>query len=153
MDRAPSLYSDPIGAFETICLGLGLGVAIGLLTGATGVEGSARGRMAILAAVVGLVVGFLLGSVLGGEALLSGLAAALASAFGCAVFSDIRAGANRKGATAILGVGFVIAALVIAGLTVLLPLFGLIFLAVVVWLAVTRSRRGPEKHAGLRVLK
>ena len=153
MGRTPSLYSEPIGAFETICFGLGLGVAVGLATGATGVEGSARGRMVVVSAVIGLVVGYLLGSLLDGESLLAGLAAMVASALGCAVFSDVRAGANRKGATAVLGLGFVLGALVIAGLTVLLPWLGLFFLGVVVWLAVTRSRRGPEKHAGLRVLR
>ncbi len=151
--RTPSLYSEPIAGFETICFGLGLGIAVGLVTGATGVEGSARGRMAVVSAVIGLVIGYLLGSLLDGEALLAGLAALVASAFGCAVFSDVRAGANRRGATAILGLGFVLAALVIAGLTVLLPWLGLLFLGATVWLAVTRGRRGPEKHAGLRVLR
>lgn len=151
--RAPSLYSDPIGAFETICLGLGLGTAVGLATGATGVEGSARGRMAVLSAVIGLVIGYFGASAFGGSAFLGAIITALAAAFGCAVFSDVRAGANRRGATAVLGLGFVIGALVVAGLTLLLPILGLLFLIAVVWLAVTRNRRRPEKHAGLRVLR
>ena len=153
MGRTPSLYSEPIGAFETISLGLGLGLAGGLVTGATGVEGSARGRMALVSAVIGLVIGYLIGSLLDAEALIGGLAAMVAAAFGCAVFSDVRAGANRRGATGVLGLGFVIVALFVAGATVLLPWLGLFFLAVVVWLAVTRSRRDPGKHAGLRVLR
>ena len=151
--QAPSLYSDPIGAFETICLGLGLGSAIGLAAGATGVEGSARGRMALLAAVIGLVVGYMASSALGGDTLLGALVTALASAFACAVFSDVRAGANRKGATAALGVGFVLVALLIAGFSVLVPFIGLLVFLAVAWLAIVRSRRGPDRHAGLRVLR
>ena len=126
---------------------------MGLAAGATGVEGSARGRMCVLSAVIGLVVGYFGASALGGGAFLGAIFSALAAAFGCAVFSDVRAGANRRGATAVLGLGFVVAALVVAGLTLLLPILGLLFLIAVVWLAVTRNRRRPEKHAGLRVLR
>jgi len=151
--RAPSLYSDPIGAFETISFGLGLGIAMGLAAGATGVEGSARGRMAVLTAGVGLPVGYLATSALGGETALGALVTFLAAAFGCAVFADVRAGANRKGATSALGVFFVFGALVIAGLSVLFHYLGLVVFLVVVWLAIVRSRRRPDRHAGLRVLR
>ena len=84
---------------------------------------------------------------------LGALVTALASAFACAVFSDVRAGANRKGATAALGVGFVLVALLIAGLSVLVPFIGLLVFLAVAWLAIVRSRRGPDRHAGLRVLR
>jgi hypothetical protein len=151
--QAPSLYSDPIGALETISLGLGLGIAIGLAAGATGVEGSARGRMALLTAAVGLLVGYLATSALGGEVALGALFTGFAAGFGCAVFSDVRAGANRKGATAALGVAFVFVALVIAGLSLLFHYLGLIVFLAVVWLAIVRSRRRPDRHAGLRVLR
>ena len=151
--QGPSLYSDPIGTFETICLGLGLATAIGLATGATGVEGSARGRMALLAAAIGLAVGYLASSALGGGTALGALFTAVGSAFGCAVFSDVRAGANRKGATAVLGIGFVLTGLLVAGLTVLVHFLGLLFFLAVVWLAITRSRRDSDRHAGLRVLR
>lgn len=109
--------------------------------------------MTVLSAVIGLVIGYFAASAFGGSAFLGAIITALAAAFGCAVFSDVRAGANRRGATAVLGLGFVIGALVVAGLTLLLPILGLLFLIAVVWLAVTRNRRRPEKHAGLRVLK
>ena len=60
---------------------------------------------------------------------------------------------SRKGATAALGVGFVIAALVVVGFTLLVHFLGLLFFLAVVWLATVRSRRRPDRHAGLRVLR
>lgn len=128
-------------------------MAVGLITGSTGVEGSARGRMTVLSAVIGLVLGYLVSSALDGDTFFGALAAAASGAFACALAADVRAGANRRGATWTLGLLFVVAAVLVAGFTLLLPLLGLVFLFALVWLAVTRIRRGPRKHAGLRVLR
>jgi cell division protein FtsW (lipid II flippase) len=45
------------------------------------------------------------------------------------------------------------AALVLAGLSVLLPPVGLIVLAVLLWLLLAGRRRGEQKYAGLRILR
>ena len=69
---------------------LGIGIAIGMLAGTTGLHGSARGRMTLLAAVIGLVAGFLLDGPLGA------LLAAIGAVVACLVVSDVVSGAGRR---------------------------------------------------------
>lgn len=128
---------------------LGIGIAIGMLTGATGTHGSARGRMTLLAAVIGLAAGFLLDGPLG--ALLALLGAVVA----CLVISDLVSGAARREGSGPGALGFLISliSLVVVAIAVLLPVGALLALAALVWLAVSRRRRAQRKHAGLRVLK
>jgi len=45
------------------------------------------------------------------------------------------------------------AALVAAGLSVLLPPVGLLVVLTLAWLSISGSRRGPQKYAGLRILR
>jgi hypothetical protein len=134
---------------------LGLGIAIGMLAGTTGTQGSARGRMTLLAAAIGLVVGFLLS----GTADVSGLAGALFGLAGavaaCVVISDVVSGAGRRQGSGSAALGFLVslAALVVVAISILLAPATLLVLAAILWLGVSRHRRAQRKHAGLRVLR
>jgi len=144
-----------VGSLSGISLVLGIGVAIGMLTGSTGLQGSARGRMTLLAAATGLAVGFLVS----GPADVSSLAGAvfglLGAALACIVISDIVHGATRRegGGSRALGFMVSLAALFVVGLTIVFHFFSLLVIAGLIWLAVARRRRAQRKHAGLRVLK
>jgi hypothetical protein len=144
-----------VGSLSGICLVLGIGLAIGMLTGSTGLRGSARGRMTLLAAAIGLVVGFLAAApadVSAGAGAFFGL---LGAAVACIVVSDVVHGAGRRegGGSGPLGFIVSLAALVVVGLTVLFHFLSLLVLAGLIWLAVSRRRRAQRKHAGLRVLR
>lgn len=148
-----SFYSPGISAFETICLAAGIGIAIGMVSGTTGLEGSARGRMTVLSLVIGLAFGYLLASLFDGTMVIGMVVCGFFAAFACVVFSGVIAGATRRGGTAALGFLMVIAAVVLAALTVLFPPIALIPVAGLIWLAISRRRRADRKHAGLRVLR
>jgi hypothetical protein len=127
---------------------LGIGIAIGMLAGTTGVHGSARGRMTLLAAVIGLVAGFLL------EGPLGALLAAVGAVVACLVVSDVVSGAGRReGSSGALGFLIAVAALVAVAIALLAPVLVLLVLAALVWLGIARHRRAQKKHAGLRVLR
>lgn len=153
MERTASFYSALINAFPTICLAIGIGIATGMIAGTTGLEGSARGRMTLLAVVMGLVLGYIGASVRDGAEVLGAAFAAIAAGFSCAVISGVIAGATRRGGTAALGFIAVVAALLIAVAAILFPYFALIPAAALVWLAIARRKRADRKHAGLRVLR
>jgi hypothetical protein len=123
------------------------------MAGTTGLEGSARGRMTLLAAVIGLVFGYLAASVFDGATLLAILFCALLAGISCAVVSGVIAGATRRGGTAALSVLTVAAALVVAGISIVFPPFAILPAAALTWLAFARNRRADRKHAGLRVLR
>jgi len=118
-----------------------------MVAGTTGLEGSARGRMVLLAAVIGAVFGFLIDSFIGL------LFAAFFAGLACAVASSIIAGATRRGGTAALGFLLIFAALVITIITIFIHLFALLPMIALIWLALARRRRAQDKHAGLRVLR
>ncbi len=128
---------------------LGIGIAIGMLAGTTGTHGSARGRMTLLAAVIGLVVGFLLESPLGAVACLLG------AVFACLVVSDIVFGASRRQGSTAGALAFLIAlaALLVAGVSLLFPLAVIVVILALAWLGISRHRRAQRKHAGLRILR
>lgn len=153
MEGRPSFYSAGISSFETVCLAAGLGISVGMITGTTGLQGSARGRMTVLAAVIGLVVGYLAASISDGSTLISMIFCALFAGLACAVISGVVAGANRRGGTAALALFTIFAALAVALLSALLPLVAILFAAGLIWLAVSRRRKAARKHAGLRVLR
>lgn len=148
-----SFYSAGIGSFETICLAIGLGISIGMISGTTGLEGSARGRMTLLAAVIGLVAGYLAASISDGTAILSVLFCGLFAGLATAVISGVIAGATRRGGTAALALFTIFAALVVALLAIVYPPVSILFAAGLLWLAISRRRRAARKHAGLRVLR
>jgi len=127
---------------------LGIGIAIGMLAGTTGLHGSARGRMTLLAAVIALIAGLLL------EGPLGGLLAVIGAVVACLVISDLVSGAGRReGSSAALGFLVAIAALIVIGVSIALPILAAVVLLALVWLGVSRHRRAQKKHAGLRVLR
>lgn len=134
-----------------------MGIAIGVVAGTSGLKGSARGRMTVLAAVIGLVVGYFATSIFDGSLLVGAVFGAFFAAFSCVIVSDVKLGASRRSAAAggggALGALIVVAAVVVALLTLLFEPLALIFAAALIWLAVSRSRKGDRKHAGLRVLR
>ncbi|MBK5232164.1 MAG: hypothetical protein JJE13_04180 [Thermoleophilia bacterium] len=153
MEEPPSFYSPGISTFATICQAAGIGIAIGMMTGTTGLEGSARGRMTVLAAVIGLLFGYLITSATGGTDVLGAIVTAFFAGFACAVVSGVVGGATRRGGTAALAFLTVFGAVVIAAISVLFPPFAILPAAGLVWLAIGRRRRADRKHAGLRVLR
>jgi hypothetical protein len=128
---------------------LGVGIAIGMLAGTTGLHGSARGRMTLLAAVLGLVAGFLLSGALPAIAGLLGAAAA------CLVISDLVAGAGRRQGSSAGALGFLVAitALIVVAISLLVPILVIVIVIALAWLGFSRHRRAQRKHAGLRVLR
>lgn len=153
MVRPPSFYSADIDTFSTICLAAGIGIATGMIAGTTGLEGSARGRMTILAAIIGAALGYLGTSVKDGSVVLGIVFGAIAAALVCAVVSDVIAGAQRRGGTAALAVIIVFVALVIAVICVIVPVFAILPAAFLAFLAWRRRKQADRKHAGLRVLR
>jgi hypothetical protein len=128
---------------------IGIGIAIGMLAGTTGLQGSARGRMTLLAAVIGLVAGFLLDGPLGA------ILALVGAVLGCLVVSDLVAGASRRegsGSGALAFIVALVALIVIAAALLFAPLV-IVFILALAWLGFTRHRRAQRKHAGLRVLR
>jgi chromate transport protein ChrA len=144
-----------VGSFSGICLELGLGVAIGMLTGSTGLHGSARGRMVLLAAAIGVVVGFLLAGTAEVSGLLGAFFCLLGATVACIVVSDIVHGAGRRqgGGAGALGFLVSLAALLVVGISIVFPYLSLLILAGLIWLALRRRNRAQRKHAGLRVLR
>jgi hypothetical protein len=128
---------------------VGIGIAIGMLAGTTGLQGSARGRMTLLAAIIALVAGFLLDGALGAIFAVAG------GVLGCLVISDLIAGASRRegsGAGALAFIVALVALIVVAAALLFAPLIVLMILALA-YLGVSRHRRAQRKHAGLRVLR
>jgi hypothetical protein len=127
---------------------LGIGLAIGMLAGTTGVHGSARGRMTLLAAVIGLIAGFLI------EGPIGALLAAIGAVAACLVVSDLVSGASRReGSSGALGFLIGIAALIVIVVALVIPIVVLVVLLGLIWLGIARHRRAQKKHAGLRVLR
>jgi hypothetical protein len=153
VEAKPSLYSARISLFSTICLAAGLGISVGMIAGTTGLEGSARGRMTVLAAIIGLVAGYLVTSLLDGSTIAGALVCALFTGFACAVFSGVIAGATRRGGTGALTFLTIVIALLIALASILLPILAILPVAGLIWLAFSRRRRADRKHAGLRILR
>jgi phosphotransferase system glucose/maltose/N-acetylglucosamine-specific IIC component len=71
------------------------------------------------------------------------------------VISAIVFGAVKRAESGFGAVGFIVslAALALAGLSILLPPVSLVALAALAWLAIARSRRAQRKHEGLRILR
>jgi hypothetical protein len=128
---------------------LGIGLAIGMVAGTTGTQGSARGRMTLLAAVIGLIAGFLLDGPLAAVLALAGAAGA------CLVVSDVVAGAGRRDGSAAAGLAFIVllAALIVVALALFVSIAVILVVLALLWLGITRHRRAQRKHAGLRVLR
>lgn len=141
--------------FSGLCLELGLGAAIGMLAGSTGLEGAARGRMTLLAAAIGFVVGILVSGLADVDPLPGAIAGLAGAVIACVIVSDVVHGAGRREGAGAGALGFLVslAALVVVGVTVAFHALALVVLALLVWLGLARHRRAQRKHAGLRVLR
>jgi hypothetical protein len=140
--------------FLATCQGLGLALAAGTFAGASGRRGVV-GFLLAAAAAIG-------GAVMFGASLATAdhpawpgwpVGAAIAViTFG--IVNGVVAGAQTRheGASAI-GVIVALAALVLAGLSLLWSPLALVALLAVVWLGSARRRRAQRKHEGLRVLR
>jgi hypothetical protein len=132
-----------MGAWYTIGIVVGLGVAFGLVSAALVPRAVVA---ALLAAVAGVVVGFLafdwyqaVGGAVGG--LLGGVGATPV------VAGALRRGGTRGGTAVLVGAG----ALLVAGLA-FVPVLGYLEAVVVPALGLRLRRREPDRHAGLRTL-
>lgn len=144
-----------MGGPSTILLALGIGIGIGMLAGTTGLQGSARGRMTLLAAVLGLVLGALAASLGDGSVVLGALSGFLGAGLACIVVSDLVSAASRREGAASGAIGFLIglAALAVIGVSALLPVLALGPIAALLWVGTVRRRRAQRKYEGLRVLR
>lgn len=124
-----------------------------MISGTTGLEGAARGRMTTLAAVIALVVGAALTSVFDGKVVIGLILSLLAGAVACAITSGVIVGATRRGGTAALVLITVVVALIVLGITLVFPWFALLPTAGLVWLGMARRRKADRKHGGLRVTR
>jgi hypothetical protein len=148
--------------FLAVCQGLGLAIAVGLILGVVlppimpwwGVVVGAA-PLGVLAAIAGLNAA--------DEALWPAFPVGVIGAgLAALVARDVAAGATRRqgqrpdapyqpvtGITAI----FVLAAVVIAGISLVLEPFSLVVLLALIWLWASRRRQAERKHEGLRVLR
>jgi hypothetical protein len=146
-----------------ICQGLGLAIAAGLVIGVVLPPVMPDWGAVAGAAPLGVIA---CAAALGGEdeplwpALPVGV---IAAGLAATVSRDVASGAARRehdsieavraqappGLTAIV----VLAAVVVAALSVFLPPFSLIALAALAWLWFARRRQSEQKHEGLRVLR
>jgi hypothetical protein len=140
--------------FLAACQGAGLAVAAGALGGALGRRGALATVLLAIAVIGGAV---LFGASLAAEdhpAWPGWPVGGLIAAAAFVVVRDFAAAASARAA----GGGFiaamiVLAALVTAGLSVILPPFGLLALAAIVYLGLARRNRAARKYEGLRTLR
>jgi hypothetical protein len=140
--------------FLASCQALGVGLGVGILTGAVlrsaspvallalaAVAGGALGGLSMSADEESVVLGVLVG-------VAGGVVAALAA-------GGLVAGAVRRAgeASAAIPAFVAVAAGLLAALSILLPPVSLAALAALLWLVSARRRRAERKHEGLRVLR
>jgi len=146
-----------------ICQGLGLAIAVGLIVGVVLPPIMPSWGAVVGAAPLGVLAA---GAALNGadEALWPALPVGVIGAGLAAVVSrDVAAGAARRqqgevtgadaqasgGVTALV----VLAAVVVAAVSLVLKPFSLVVLVALCWLWLSRRRRAERKHEGLRVLR
>jgi len=148
--------------FVEACQGLGLALAVGAiggsLVGATQGAGALNVALAIGAAVAGAVVfGWSLTQAGDHPAWPGWPAGAAFALFSFAVVRGVTAGARARsgdeGSPSALAVPALLAAVVLAGLSLAFGPVALVALAGLVYLAIARRRRADRKYEGLRVLR
>jgi hypothetical protein len=136
------------------CQGLGLALATGAFGGASGRRGPVGALLLVVAMVGG---GLLFGWSLDQEdhpAWPGFAAGAVCAAAAFVVVRDFAAGAlARAGDGGYTGGLIALSALVLAGLSLLLPPVALLALAGLLWLWAGRQRREARKYEGLRTLR
>lgn len=149
--------------FLAICQGLGLAIAAGLILGVVFPPIMPTWGAIAGAAPLGILAA---GAALNGadEALWPALPVGLlGAALAAVVTRDVATGAIRRQQDQVTGAGtqapsgitviVVLAAVVIAGASLLLPPFSLVLLLALGWLGLSRRQRAQRKHEGLRVLR
>jgi hypothetical protein len=151
--------------FLAISQALGIGLAVGMLVGAFGPGGQQARLIAIVAAVIGAALGALTMSELppadllnhdDGEAVLGGiLVGAAAGWLAATVVAAVVASALRRTDSDSAGLAglVVLAAVALAGFSILVPPLSILALAALAWLAVSRRSRADRKYEGLRILR
>ncbi|MQA72987.1 MAG: hypothetical protein GEU88_01305 [Solirubrobacterales bacterium] len=140
--------------FLAACQGVGLALATGAFGGAAG-RRATIGTILLAAAVLGGAILFGISLAAEDHAAWPGWPAGAAlAALAFFVVRDIAEGAARRAdaggfTSALIALG----ALVLAGLSILLPPIGLVALAALVWLALARRQRASRKYEGLRTLR
>jgi hypothetical protein len=132
-----------MGAWYTIGILVGLGVACGVLAAAVVPRVVV---VAVAAVAAGVVIGFL---AFDWDEAVAGAVGGVLGALGATpvVAGALRRGGTRGGTAALVGVG----ALVVAGLA-FVPVLGYLEAAVLPALGLRLRRREPDRHAGLRTL-
>jgi hypothetical protein len=134
---------------------IGLGLAIGMIVGTTGLEGSARGGITLVAGFIGVAAGGIAASADDDSVLVGAIFGFLGAALACVIVSDVIAGARRRGGAGTGALGFIVVmfALAVAGISILFPPLALLPLIGLIWLGLARRRRAQRKYEGLRVLR
>jgi hypothetical protein len=141
--------------FVAACQGLGLAIAAGVLAGAAGRTDQIGAVLAIVAAVVGALL-FASSLSANGHSSWPGYALGLIAALASYVPArDITVGAAKRatGSPAAVSGLVAVAALVIAGVSLLFGPIAILAALGLAYLAVGRRRRAARKHEGLRVLR
>ncbi|HSI79386.1 MAG TPA: hypothetical protein VK919_01930 [Solirubrobacterales bacterium] len=136
------------------CQGTGLALAAGVLAGAAGRRGPV-GLSLLAAAVAGGAVLFALSLTAEDHPAWPGaVAGALFAALAYAVARAVAEGARgREGGAGMTAALIGLAALALAGVSLLLSPVGLVALFAITWLAVSRRRSAGRKYEGLRTLR
>jgi hypothetical protein len=143
-----------VDLFLAGCQGAGLALAAGVFSGASGRRG-ALGALLLAAAVAGGAALFAVSLTAEDHPAWPGAAAgAILAAFAFGVARGVAAGARaRQGAAGMTEALVALAALVLAGVSLLAPPIALAALAALIWLAVSRRRDAARKYEGLRTLR
>jgi len=136
------------------CQGAGLALAAGALAGAAGRREAVGTALAIVAAIAGAALFGLSLSAEDHPAWPGWPLGALLAWFAFVVVRELAAGAaERAEGGGVIGAAIALAALALAGLSVLVPPVSILAFGCLVWLRLGQRRRAARKHAGLRSLR
>jgi hypothetical protein len=141
--------------FLAICQALGIALAVGALIGAVVPRGDNPAFLEWGAAAVAAVAGALSMSA-DDQTIIAGIVVgAIGGWLGARVISALVLSAARRaqGGPGSIALIVAVAALVLAGLSILLPPVSLLALLAVGWLGIARRRRAERKYEGLRILR
>jgi hypothetical protein len=141
--------------FLAICQGLGVALALGALVGVIG----ARFWTLNVTAAIGAIAGALDAAwsvSIDDQPVVCGVVVGLIGGWlGATVIFGLVSGAAQRAGGGFASPGFIvwIAALALAGISILLPPISIVALFGLGWLAVARRRRADRKYEGLRSLR
>jgi hypothetical protein len=143
-----------VDLFLAGCQGAGLALAAGVFCGATGRRGWLGALLLAVAAAGGAALFAISLTAEDHPGWPGAVAGAILAAFAFGVARGVAEGARaRQGAAGLTEVMVALAALVLAGLSVLAPPIALVALAALIWLAISRRREAARKYEGLRTLR